>query len=160
MSCNSLNQHPQKYRLTYPEKDTVFYSNVPDKRYFEDVKIKCKTLDNTPTTCNQCSGTFQPWAGRSPNSCLENCTGIKTYKIDGCEWENMQNRTRRPGLACLPSPATSKAEYTNIAMIPPVFIAPGCQKDKAYFPPNPENYLNSDNKKSIIEYVFGCSYSY
>lgn len=159
MSCNSTNQFPQKYRLTYPEKNTVFYTNTPPPDYYRQVNNMSKRLNFTPTTCNQCSSTFfEPGNKQTQNQCLENCTGIKTYKIDGCEYENMRFRPKIVDNGCLMEP--SVMNYTNVPLSPPVFIAPGCQKDRKYNPPPPPGYLNSFKPYDILQYVSWTPYNY
>ena len=158
MSCNGLNQQPQKYRLTYPEKDAVWYSNTPPPNYSKDIAGLCKRLEYTPTTCNQCSSTFMPWDRPSPNQCLKNCKGIDVYKIDACEYENSLYRPKLNATGCIMEPSVDS--YSNIPMISPVIVGPGCQKEKVYRPPPPPGYINGFAPWEIVEASWGCSYEY
>lgn len=163
MSCNSLNRQPEKYRLTVPSKGGFFYSNAPPPSYFDDVRNKERILDNTPTTCNRCSGTF-PWIGSDPNhnNCFKNCTQPLNYKIDACEYENSLFRPRISNQGCQKEPSDSRfvMEYTNIPTISGFKISPNCGPQVVFNPPNPPSYINSTKKSDIIESTFGLPYSY
>jgi len=150
----------QLYRLTYPEKNAVWYSPTPPPNFREQVAETCREQHYTPTTCNQCSSTFQPWDRPSPNECLEKCTGIPIAKIDACQYENMQYRTKINDTGCLREP--SIMSYVNIPNpVSDVIIGPGCQPKRAYRPPNvPEIERKDSSAYDPIEDNYGSVYTY
>lgn len=150
----------QLYRLTYPEKNAVWYSRSPPPDYARQVAETCREQTYTPSTCNQCSSTFMPWDRPSPNECLEKCTGIPVAKIDGCQYENMLYRTRINDTGCLREP--SIMSYQNLPMSNfNVKIEPGCGSKKVYRPPNvPQIERKDSSAYNPIEDNYGCPYTY
>lgn len=162
MTCNSWNQQPQKYRLTYPEKNTSFYTSTPPPNYGKQLENQWKTLQFTPSTCNQCASTFsQPWNQNDPLKCLKSCQAIDAYKIDACEFENSLKQRGKRGGFCISEPSASLADYTNIPMIEPIIIGPGCGKNEVKRLPNvPEYGLKYSSAYNPVEWEYGLSYDY
>ena len=107
---------PPKYHLIYPEKNTSWYSDVPNKRMFNESREKCQIMRFTPTTCSGCRSTFNPAYRPTPNQCFELCKKPIPVTISGCDAErslypknvNVNNN------GCLMEP--SIAEYTNMPL--------------------------------------------
>ena len=102
----------QRYRLTYPEKNAVWWSPVPDRCIRERKKECCQRMLYTPTPCSQCSSTFMPWDRPDPYQCLKLCKGIDVFKTTGCQAEQSRFKRRIKNNGCLMEP--SVAEYTSI----------------------------------------------
>lgn len=158
MSCQKKIQIPrnQAYRLTYPEKNVVWMSSVPDNRQREQKKECCQRMLYTPTIKNKCNSTFMPWDRPDPYQCLKLCKGIDVLKINGCQAQKMQNNRRINNNGCLMEP--SIAEYTNVSTLS---TKSNILTDPNRFAPNvPQyGYKNSD-AYDPIQYVFGKSYTY
>lgn len=153
----------QLYRLTYPEKNAVWWAPYPDNCTRERKKECCQRMLYTPTPASQCSSTFMPWDRPDPYQCLKLCKGIDVFKVSGCQAENSQYRTRLNNNGCLREP--SATEYTNKPFNN--LCAKGqCGSQSVITnpqrnPPNPPQYGYKDsNAYDPIRYVFGNSYLY
>jgi hypothetical protein len=118
MSCNIkqngniLPYQGQRYRLTYPEKNAVWWSPTPTPQITERKKECCQRQLYTPTPANQCKSTFMPWDRPDPYQALKLCKGIDVYQINGCQAENLKYPRRVNNNGCLREPGVM--EYTNI----------------------------------------------
>ena len=160
MSCkgNIAPYQGQRYRLTYPEKNAVWWSPIPDKCTIERKKECCQRMLYTPTPVNQCKSTFMPWDRPDPNQCLKLCKGIDVKKVTACQANNMLYQKRVNNNGCLMEP--SVAEYTNVSI--------GRQKEaqsilndpKRNPPPPPQYGMKYSNAYDPILWAFGDSYTY
>jgi uncharacterized membrane protein len=164
MTCNKMNSNivpyqGQRYRLTYPEKNAVWWSPVPDKCVNERRKECCTRSLYTPTPNSQCKSTFMPWDRADPYQCLKMCKGIDVFKVSGCQAEQMRNKGPIINNGCLREP--SVMEYTNAA-----FTTGNCNSKSILTfpkrnPPNPPQYgLKSSNAYDPILWVYGDPYTY
>ena len=80
----------QRYRLTYPEKNAVWYSKCPDKCTVQRQKECCQRMLYRPKPGNNCSSTFMPWDRPTPNQCLKACKGLDGYGISACSAEKLK----------------------------------------------------------------------
>lgn len=153
----------QRYRLTYPEKNAVWWSPVPDDCTRERKKECCQRMLYTPTPASQCSSTFMPWDRPDPYQCLKMCKGIDALKVNGCQAQQMQHTRRINNNGCLMEP--SVAEYTSIPFNK--LCTKGMCKSESILtdpmrnPPNPPEYgYKGSNAYDPIRYVYGDSYTY
>lgn len=165
MSCNK-NIAPyqgQRYRLTYPEKNAVWWSPTPSKCTTERKKECCQRMLYTPTPASQCKSTFAPWDRMDPYQCLKMCKGIDVLKVTGCQAENCRKRTRVNNNGCLNSP--DAAWYTNIPFNN-MCLKGNCESESVLTnskrnPPNPPEYGQKySNAYDPINYVFSNAYTY
>jgi hypothetical protein len=159
MSCNSLNRQPEKYRLTVPSKGGFFFTNSIPPNYYGDFEHRERIINNIPTTCSRCSGTFLWGSNSNHNNCFENCNKQINYKIDGCAYENSLFRPRTSNLGCQLEPS-SQGPYTNVPLISGFSISPNCGPKETYNPPNNPGYIQSGKRADLLEYNFGREYSY
>lgn len=158
-----MNNHRESYRLTYPEKNAVWMSTVPDKCTVERKKECCQRMLYTPSIANRCSSTFMPWDRPNPYQCLKLCKGIDVFGINGCQAEILTDPPRRVNNnGCIMEP--SVAEYTNISFIKPkngCGISTSILTDPNRYPPNPPQYgMKYSSAYNPIEYVYGKPYTY
>ena len=168
MSCTNKNwdikpYQGQRYRLTYPEKNAVWWSPVPDNCTRERKKECCQRMLYTPTPLNNCKSTFMPWDRPDPYQCLKLCKGIDVLKVNGCQAEQLNKQKPINNNGCLMEP--SIAEYTNIP------FNKGCAKGSCKStsiltdpmrnpPPPPEYGLKYSNTYDPILWEYGDAYTY
>ena len=168
MSCDYKNQNimpysGQRYRLTYPEKNAVWWSPYPDNCYTERKKECCERMLYTPTPANQCSSTFMPWDRPDPYQCLKLCKGIDALKVSACQAENSQFKTRINNNGCLREPGIM--EYTNIPFNK-LCAKEECKSESVLTnpmrnpPPPPQYGYKYSNAYDPILYVYGYPYLY
>ncbi len=166
MSCQQGNITPyqgQRYQLTYPEKNAVWWSSVPDDCTRERKKECRQRMLYTPTPSNQCSSTFMPWDRPDPYQCLKMCKGIDVFKTTGCQAENRQFRRRINDNGCLMEP--SIADYTNIPFNK-MCVGEACKSESVLTnpmrnpPPPPEYGMKYSNTYDPILWEYGSSYLY
>jgi hypothetical protein len=160
---NIMPYQGQRYRLTYPEKNAIWWSPVPDDCTRERKKECCQRMLYTPTPANQCSSTFMPWDRPDPYQCLKMCKGIDALKTSGCQAQQMKFIPRINDNGCLMEP--SIANYTN-APLNKFCVADACRSESIltnskYNPPNPPQYgYKGSNTYDPILYSYGDSYTY
>ena len=153
----------QRYRLTYPEKNAVWWSPVPDKCTVERKKECCQRMLYTPTPASKCQSTFAPWSRPDPYQCLKLCKGIDTQRVDGCEAQKMQHMRRINTNGCLMEP--SQMQYTNkplnLNRVAGTCASSSILTDPQRNPPNPPQYGYKDsNAYDPMRYVYGDAYTY
>lgn len=163
MSCpknsNIMPTQGQRYRLTYPEKNAVWWSNTPDKCTRERKKECCQRMMFTPTPANQCKSTFMPWDRPDPYQCLKSCKGIDVLKIDGCKAEQLLNKRRINTNGCLMEP--SVAQYTSIPLNNMLCKSKSILTDPMRNPPPPPQYgMKYSNTYDPILWTYGNAYTY
>ena len=155
------NQHPyqgQRYRLTYPEKNAVWWSDVPGKCTQERQSECCHRMAYTPTPKSQCNSTFMPGDRPDPYQCLKMCKGIDALKVNGCQAQQMQNAPRRiNNNGCLREP--SVMEYTNVPLgtVKNVSILDYPNRNP---PPPPQYGEKYSNAYDPILWEYGDAYTY
>lgn len=168
MSCNKTqgNIPPyagQLYRLTYPEKNAVWWSPVPDNCTRQRQKECCQRMLYKPTPASQCSSTFMPWDRPDPYQCLKACKGIDVFKVSGCQAQQMKNQRRIINNGCLQEP--SVMEYTSIPFNK-LCLKGQCKSESILTnplrePPNPPQYGYKDsNAYDPLNYTYGNPYTY
>lgn len=163
MSSNITPFQGQRYLLTYPEKNAVWWSPTPNKCYSQKKKECCQRMLYTPTPANQCSSTFMPWDRPSPNECLKLCKGIDNVKINGCKAQQFQHRRKVINNGCLMEP--SVAQYTN-KPFNDLCLKNDCKSnsiltDPKRNPPPPAQYgMKYSNTYDPILWNYGYAYTY
>lgn len=153
----------QRYRLTYPEKNAVWWSPIPDRCTRERKKECCQRMLYTPTPCSQCSSTFMPWDRPDPYQCLKLCKGIDVFKATACQAEQSRFKRRINNNGCLMEP--SVAEYTSIPFNK-MCLKGQCKSesiltDPMRNPPNPPEYGEKySNAYDPILWNYGDPYTY
>ena len=168
MSCpnqkgNIMPYQGQRYQLTYPEKNAVWLSPVPDDCTLERKKECCDRMLYTPTPANQCKSTFMPWDRPDPYQCIKLCKGIDALKVTGCQADNCQYRTRINNNGCLMEP--SVMEYTSIPFnkmcLKGMCKSQSILTDPMRNPPPPPQYgMKYSNTYDPILWEYGDSYTY
>ena len=104
----------QRYRLTYPETNDVWWSPVPNKCFMEQQKEAALVAAYVPSISQSCNLTFRPPPPQmNPYECLKKCKGIQ-IPISAADAERMKYPKRRSTNGCLREP--SIATYTNTAV--------------------------------------------
>ena len=153
MSCNA----PERYRLTYPEKNAVWWSETPSKCTVERNKECCQRKLYTPTPAIQCSSTFMPWDRPDPYQCLKLCKGKEVLNVNGCQAQQMKHKRRLNTSGCLMEP--SVATYTNAPLGKQ--CRDGILKDPMRNPPPPPQYgMKYSNSYDPILWEYGDSYTF
>jgi hypothetical protein len=153
----------QRYRLTYPEKNAVWWSKYPDDCTRERKKECCQRMLYAPTPANQCKSTFMPWDRPDPYQCLNLCKGIDVFKTSGCQADNWQYRMRTNNNGCLREP--SFAEYTNTSMNK-LCAKAECKSESILTntqrnpPPPPQYGEKYSNTYDPILWEYGDAYTY
>lgn len=148
----------QRYRLTYPEKNAVWYSSVPDRCTFERKKECCNVMSYRPKPGSSCSSTFLPTDRPSPSECLKACKGLDGFSLPACSYEKLKYPRIINDSGCLME--RSIWQYTN----PPL----GQLKNKSSIltdpdriaPNAPEYGFKNFDAYDSIQYVYGSPYTY
>jgi len=171
MSCakrntgNAVPYQGQRYRLTYPEKNAVWWSPTPDDCTTEKKKECCQRMLYTPTPQNQCKSTFMPWDRPDPYQCLNLCKGINALGVSGCQAQQMQNTTRKNTAGCIQPPCHGQNEYTSIPFNT-LCLKGNCNSNSILTdpmrnpPPPPEYGQVYTNAFDPILWTYGNPYTY
>lgn len=160
---NATPYQGQRYRLTYPEKNAVWWAPYPDNCTRERKKECCQRMLYTPTPSSGCNSTFNPNERPDPYQCLKLCKGIDVLKVSGCQGEQAGKKRRIINNGCLMEP--SQMEYTNAPLneLCPKEI---CQSesiltDPRRNPPFPPEYgMKYSNAYDPIMWNYSLPYTY
>lgn len=148
----------QRYQLTFPEKNAVWWSPQPDNCTVERKKECAQRMLYTPTPKSQCKSTFMPWDRPDPYQCAKMCQGMDTLTVNGCQAQKMQHTRRINTNGCLREP--SQMQYTNKPINQPI-RSKSILTDPNRNPPFPPQYgFKNSNAYDPIMYVYGDPYTY